>query len=256
MNTDVSVDPPGFASLVLAPNAGPMTLEGTNTWVLRAPGSTSVVVVDPGPPDERHLEAVAAHGDIALVVLTHGHLDHSEGVPLLRAMSGAPVVATDPALCADAAPLVDESVLDVAGVRIRTLVTPGHSSDSTCFVVSDGDAAAVLTGDTVLGRGTTVVVHPDGRLADYLSSLRRLDELGALAVLPGHGPVRPDVSVAASEYLLHRMERLEQVRVALQAGAESVDDVVAAVYPDLDASLHGAAAMSVEAQLAYLRENE
>jgi glyoxylase-like metal-dependent hydrolase (beta-lactamase superfamily II) len=259
---------PSFAELVLAPNPGPMTLEGTNTWVLRAPGSSSVVVVDPGPDDTAHLEAVAARGDVALVLLTHGHLDHAAGMPAFHAITGAPVLAVEPTLCRDADPLRDGLTLDLAGLSVRVLVTPGHSGDSATFVVSDGEArsgaprgdlpvlhdasTAVLTGDTILGRGTTVVAHPDGRLADYLATLHRLGALGALTVLPGHGPVRPDLAALAGEYLAHRVERLEQVRAALAAGAESADDVVEAVYPDVDPAIRFAALMSVRAQLDYL----
>ena len=152
-----------------------MTLDGTNTWVLSAPGSRDVVVVDPGPADDAHLEAVAAHGDVALVLLTHGHLDHSEGAPPFHEATGAPVAAFDPARCVG--PLTDGLDLRVGGLTVRVLATPGHSGDSVTFVADDGASAAVLTGDTVLGRGPSVVAHPDGRLDDYLATLRRLRDL-------------------------------------------------------------------------------
>ena len=151
---------------LLAPNPGPMTLEGTNTWVLREPGEQRCVVIDPGPLDAGHLEAIAAHGPIALIVLTHGHHDHAEGAPRLHEMTGAPVTARAARLCIDADPLPDGKHGAVAGVDWLTVLTPGHSSDSVCFHL-EADRA-LLTGDTVLGRGTTVVAHPDGRLADYL----------------------------------------------------------------------------------------
>ena len=133
--------------------------------------------------------------------------------------------------------------------RIRVTATPGHSSDSLCFVLAD----AVLTGDTILGRGTTVVAHPDGVLADYLSSLRRLRALGDLTVLPGHGPELPSAGVVAEQYLAHREQRLEQVREALAAGAKTAHDVVEIVYADVDRALWPAATLSVLAQLEYLR---
>jgi glyoxylase-like metal-dependent hydrolase (beta-lactamase superfamily II) len=142
-------------------------------------------------------------------------------------------------------------VVAAAGVEVRVLATPGHTADSLCFAVGD----AVLTGDTVLGRGTTVVAHPDGRLADYLDSLRRLHELGTRAVLPGHGPELPDLAAVTSAYLAHREERLEQVRTALdQLGPDAAAmDVVRVVYADVDPVLWPAAELSVRAQLEYLR---
>jgi glyoxylase-like metal-dependent hydrolase (beta-lactamase superfamily II) len=126
--------------------------------------------------------------------------------------------------------------------------TPGHSSDSLSFVLPD----AVLTGDTILGRGTTVVAHPDGVLADYLASLQRLRDLGHVAVLPGHGPELPDAQAAAQHYLDHREQRLEQVRAAVAAGAGTPRQVVEVVYADVDRVLWPAAEMSVRAQLDYL----
>jgi glyoxylase-like metal-dependent hydrolase (beta-lactamase superfamily II) len=118
---------------------------------------------------------------------------------------------------------------------------------------SDGSPDAVLTGDTVLGRGTTVVAHPDGVLADYLHSLRRLRELGEATLLPGHGPELPSAGAAAERYLAHREQRLEQVRAAVAAGASTPRAVVEVVYADVDPVLWDAAELSVRAQLAFLR---
>jgi glyoxylase-like metal-dependent hydrolase (beta-lactamase superfamily II) len=247
---------PGWATLVRAPNPGPMTLDGTNTWVLRGPEAPACVVVDPGPLDEGHLSAVAAQGPIQAILLTHHHADHSEGVPRLAELTGAPVL-TDPAPAATA-----------VGLEIQPLQTPGHTADSVCFHVwvppvsgyqsrsgpdRDGAQAAVLTGDTILGRGTTVVAAPDGDLGDYLVSLGRLIELGPIPVLPGHGPALADCAAAATYYLRHRQARLDQVRAAVAAGATTAEDVVARVYADVDRSLWPAATWSVQAQLAYLR---
>ena len=234
--------------MLLAPNPGPMTLEGTNTWVLRAPGARGCVVVDPGPLHEGHLAAVAAQGPVEVVLLTHGHLDHSEGAARLAELTGAPVRALDPAHRLGSEGLAEGDVVAAAGVELRVLATPGHSGDSLSFVLPD----AVLTGDTVLGRGTTVVAHPDGVLGDYLASLRRLRELGPLAVLPGHGPELPSAGEVAEHYLRHREARLEQVRAAVEAGARTPDEVVAAVYADVDRALWPAARLSVQAQLAHL----
>ena len=240
---------------LLAPNPGPMTLEGTNTWILRAPGEERCVVVDPGPLDEGHLAAVAAQGPVALIVLTHGHHDHAEGAPRLHEMTGAPVAAFSRALCIAADPLPAGKHAAVAGIDWLTILTPGHSSDSVCFHL-EADRA-LLTGDTVLGRGTTVVAHPDGRLADYLASLKRMrelaeDELDTL--LPGHGPVLDSPIETLDYYLAHRAERLEQVRSALAAGDTDARAVVRRVYADVDRSLWSAAEKSVRAQLDYLAE--
>jgi len=241
------------ATRLLAPNPGPMTLDGTNTWLLREPGGESVVVVDPGPLDEGHLARIAGAGPIALIVLTHGHPDHADGAGRLRELTGAPIVARSPELCVDAAPLVSNDAREVASVGWLTVLTPGHSSDSVCLLVRDD--RALLTGDTVLGRGTTVVAYPDGRLGDYLDSLQQLRDLAAQDVdvlLPGHGPVLNSPVEVLDYYLRHREERLNQVRDALAGGASDAMDVVRRVYADVDPVLWPAAEKSVRAQLDYL----
>jgi glyoxylase-like metal-dependent hydrolase (beta-lactamase superfamily II) len=243
-----------YAAVLLQNNPGPMTLDGTNTWLLRAPGSDSAVVVDPGQSDETHLDCLlAAAPDIALVLVTHGHFDHSQAGAELHARTGAPVRAADPQHCHGAAPLVDGERLAAAGVPLRVMATPGHTADSLSFVVGEQDA--VLTGDTVLGRGTTVVAHPDGELGPYLDSLQRLRDVGDAVVLTGHGPELPSLSDVAAMYLAHREERLDQVRGALaQLGADATArQIVEVVYADVDRSVWWAAELSVEAQLAYLR---
>ena len=241
------------ASVLLAPNPGPMTLEGTNTWVLRDPGSQGCIVVDPGPLHEGHLAAAAAQGPVEVILLTHGHADHSEGAARLAALTGAPVRALDPALRLGSEGLAEGDVVAAAGVELRVLATPGHTGDSLSFLlVGPEGATAVLTGDTVLGRGTSVVAHPDGVLGDYLTSLRRLRELGPLTVLPGHGPELPHAGEVAEHYLRHREVRLAQVKAALAAGARTPDEVVVTVYADVDRVLWPAARLSVLAQLAYL----
>ncbi len=240
-----------YASVLLARNPSPMTLDGTNTWLLRGPDSEACLVVDPGPDDPAHLDAVAAAGPIAQVLLTHGHPDHSAGAAALRDRTLAPVRALDPAHRLGGEGLGEGDVVAAAGVEVRVLATPGHTADSLSFAVE----GAVLTGDTVLGRGTTVVVPPEGRLADYLDSLRRLQDLGARAVLPGHGPELPDLAAVTAYYLRHRQERLEQVRAALdRLGPDATaEQVVPVVYADVDRALWPAAELSVRAQLDYLR---
>jgi glyoxylase-like metal-dependent hydrolase (beta-lactamase superfamily II) len=240
---------------LLAPNPGPLTLDGTNTWVLREPGEDAAVVVDPGPLDEGHLTRVAEHGPVALIVLTHGHPDHAEGALRLRELTGAPVVARDPALCVGAEPLGGDAAQEVAGVDWVTVLTPGHSSDSVCLLLRED--RALLTGDTVLGRGTTVVAHPDGRLGDYLDSLRRLRDLAdddVDVLLPGHGPVLDRPTEVLEYYLTHRAERLDQIRDAMGRGASDAASIVRTVYADVDPALWPAAESSVRAQLDYLHE--
>lgn len=247
---------PPWATLVRADNPSPMTLEGTNTYVLRAPGSASAVVVDPGPRDEAHLRAVAGHGPVELILLTHGHPDHAEGARLLQEMTGAPMSAVDRALCAGLPPLSGREAFEGGGLTVRVVRTPGHTADSVSFAV-EAEQPGLLTGDTILGRGTTVVAHPDGRLADYLASLERLRDLaasGPLILLPGHGPAGGSAGAAAEHYLRHRQERLQQVRAALAAGARTPRDVVRVVYADVDRALWPAAELSVRAQLDYLAE--
>jgi glyoxylase-like metal-dependent hydrolase (beta-lactamase superfamily II)/8-oxo-dGTP pyrophosphatase MutT (NUDIX family) len=241
------------ASVLLAENPSPMTLEGTNTWLLRAPDADQVIVIDPGPLDEAHLRRIAEHGPVAQILITHRHFDHAEGAARLAELTRAPVRALDPSLVLGDEGLAEGDVVAAAGVELRVLATPGHTSDSLCFVLED----AVLTGDTVLGRGTTVIAHPDGRLSDYLGSLRRLAELpDGLAVLPGHGPELADAGTVAREYLAHREQRLEQVRKALrELGPDAGPrQVVELVYADVDQVLWPAAESSVRAQLDYLRQ--
>jgi glyoxylase-like metal-dependent hydrolase (beta-lactamase superfamily II) len=240
------------AAVLLQNNPGPMTLDGTNTWLLRDPSAAQTIVVDPGQTDETHVDAVrAAAGEVALIVLTHRHFDHGEAAPALHEATGAPVVAMDPALCIGADPLTDGAELAAAGVELRVLATPGHTSDSACLVLGSG---AVLTGDSILGRGTTVVAHPDGNLGAYLASLERIRDLGDVAVLPGHGPELPSALAVASEYLAHRAERLDQIRAALvELGADaSARAVVEHVYADVPEDVWWAAELSVKAQLEYL----
>jgi glyoxylase-like metal-dependent hydrolase (beta-lactamase superfamily II) len=239
-----------YASVLLAGNPSPMTLDGTNTWILRG-DSEACLVVDPGPDDPEHLRRVADAGPVAEILLTHGHPDHADGAAMLRALTGAPVRALDPAQRLGGEGLAEGDVVAAAGVELRVLATPGHTADSLCFALGD----AVLTGDTVLGRGTTVVAPPDGRLGPYLDSLRRLADLGARAVLPGHGPELPDLAAVAAAYLAHRQQRLEQVRAALDrlGPAASAMDVVRDVYADVDPVLWPAAEWSVRAQVDHLR---
>ncbi|MFF6885494.1 MBL fold metallo-hydrolase [Streptomyces sp. NPDC012421] len=246
---------------VLAPNPSAMTLDGTNTWLLSEPDSPLAVVVDPGPLDEGHLRHVIDTAEklgkrVALTLLTHGHPDHAEGAGRFAELTGTSVRALDPALRLGDEGLGESDVVTVGGLELRVVPTPGHTSDSLSFHLPAD--RAVLTGDTILGRGTTMVAHPDGRLGDYLDSLRRLRSLtvddGVHTVLPGHGPVLEDAQGAVDFYLAHRAGRLAQVEAAVEAGHRTAAEVVAHVYADVHRSLWPAAELSVRAQLEYLRE--
>jgi glyoxylase-like metal-dependent hydrolase (beta-lactamase superfamily II) len=255
------------AQCVLAPNANIMTLDGTNTWVLREPGGRRCIVVDPGPDDEGHLAAIqAAAGEVGVVLLTHHHLDHSEAAKQFASRVGCGVRALDPAYRLGEEGLGDGDVIEVDGLEVHVVATPGHTADSLSFLVPSENA--VLTGDTVLGRGTTVVAHPDGELGAYFGSLDRLHALAQAhevrSIWPGHGPVIGDALSALDYYISHRHERLDQIRAALDqlrrephpeglAAADLPRQVVETVYSDVDPVLWPAAELSVRAQLAYLR---
>ena len=247
------------AHCVLAPNPGPMTLDGTNTWVLLEPGGTEAIVIDPGPLDEGHLQRVCrvvadAGARVTETVLTHGHHDHAEAAPRFAELTGSRIRAVG----RGHDDLADGAVLRAGGLELRVVATPGHTADSVSFALPADHA--LLTGDTVLGRGTTVVAHPDGELAAYLSSLDRIADLTGngevTGILPGHGPVVPDASAMVAYYRTHRRERLDQVRQALLDGAAGEDDpvegVLTRVYAEVPREVWSAARMSIRAQLDHL----
>ena len=248
------------ARCVLAPNPSPMTLDGTNTWILAEPGSPRAVVVDPGPAHAGHLrrvrDQVAAAGQrVAQILLTHSHSDHSAGAAAFAALTGAPVRAADPAYRLGDEGLPPGATITVSGCEIGVVATPGHSADSVCLHLPADHA--LLTGDTVLGRGTTVIAD-DGNLTDYLASLDHLrnltDQAGLAVLLPGHGPLLGSPGATLDRYIAHRHERLAEVRAALDAGDRTTDQIVARIYHDVDRALWPFAAFSVNAALQYLRD--
>ena len=240
------------ASVLLCNNPGLMTLDGTNTWVLQGPGSDEMVIVDPGPDDDEHIAKIAELGEIPLVLISHKHDDHTGAIDKIVDRTGAVVRSVGSGFLRGlGGHLVEGEVIDAAGLRITVMATPGHTADSVSFLLDD----AVLTADTVLGRGTTVIDNEDGSLGDYMESLRRLHGLGQRAVLPGHGPDLDDLEAVSAMYLAHREERLDQVRGALHALGDdaSARQIVEHVYTDVDEKLWDAAEWSVQAQLDYLR---
>lgn len=241
-----------LAVCVLAPNPSPWTLDGTNTWIVGEAGG-GCVVIDPGPLGGGHAESILSILDerssqVTTILLTHGHIDHAEGADELADLLGVPVRSWS------SRTLDTQQVIEVAGADLHVMPTPGHSSDSVCFVVDD----VILTGDTVLGRGTSLVAHPDGRLADYLQSLQTLSracaDSGIERLLPGHGPVIDQPKDVVDYYLRHRLERLEQVRNAMDSGATTASEVVDRVYADIPPEVRSAAESTVLAQLAYLEQ--
>ena len=241
---------------VLAPNPSGMTLDGTNTYLVGEPGSGQAVVVDPGPPDPAHLAAVeaaaAARGArVVALLVTHHHGDHAEAAAPWSAHFDAPVAAADPAVAGPGGRvLAAGDRLPLAGTVLDVVATPGHTADHLAFRL---DSGAVLVGDHVLGRGTSVVTHPEGDVVAYLESLRRVHDLGPAALYCGHGPELTEDPVAVLDYYLaHRAHRERQLLDALTGGPRTVDELVATVYAAVPQALWPAAAQSTRATLVKL----
>jgi len=217
-----------------AHNPGPMTLEGTNTYIV---GRDPAVVIDPGPDDAGHIgairEAAEARGGIGTVLLTHRHGDHD------GAVSGLGIEPARPA---------DGEV--VAG--LRAIATPGHAEDHLCFLLGD----ACFTGDLILGQGSTIVGPREtgGSLLDYMESLRKLQRLDLRVLYPGHGPEVDDPQAKIAEYISHRQEREDRLLAALDRGERSRAALLAEVWDDVPEQLRGAAAIAMQAHLEKLAD--
>jgi glyoxylase-like metal-dependent hydrolase (beta-lactamase superfamily II) len=225
--------------LVRAANPSPYTLSGTNTWVV---GREPAWVVDPGPALESHLDAVAAavaeRGGAGGVALTHDHPDHAEGLDALRERLGGPPVGAMP-------PLRDGDAFGPFDV----LHVPGHAPDHLVFVTG----GAAFTGDAVLGEGSVFIAPGGGSLGAYLSALRRLRAMGLSTLYPGHGPVVEDPAAKLDEYIAHRLERERRIVAALEAGARTEDELLAAAWDEIPAGLRLPAAWTLAAHLDKLR---
>lgn len=234
--------------LILAPNPSPMTLEGTNTYLI---GDRSLILMDPGPNDDAHvasIEAAVAGAAVESILITHKHIDHAEVAERCAQLFDAPIASN-----AGPARPGDRHVGE--GDRVGELLavaTPGHSSDHLCFVLEQG--RTLFSGDHILGRGTTVVAHPDGDMGAYMASLERLRGLDLDRIFPGHGPVVNEPAAVIEEYIEHRLMRERQVVDGLAGAGEPVtpEELVARIYFDVDPILHPIAAMSVRAHLAKL----
>lgn len=232
---------------ILAPNPSAFTLEGTNTWIV---GEGPSVVIDPGPDDAGHLLTVADEAEpVDAILLTHRHPDHAPGAARLSAATGAPVYALRPE--GEERPIRHNQTLEAGGVPVRAIHTPGHTSDHLVFLVeSEG---ALFTGDTILGRGTSVIDPPDGDMAAYVRSLGELLALRPRTIYPGHGPVVFDAVERIEAYLVHREQRERAVLEAVATGRSSPDEIVPEIYGDeVPEAMFPHAARSVLAHLLKL----
>ena len=241
--------------VVLAPNPGLMTGPGTNTYVVGAGGGPGVFVIDPAVPDADYVAEVAAvAGEVAAILITHRHSDHTGGIAALQERLGrsVPVRAwgRDPAGGAHPDPLADGELLSAGAAALRALHTPGHASDHVCFHLEA--SATLFSGDTILGEGTTVIAPPDGDMAAYLASLERLRDLHVDRIFPGHFRPLDGGRDVIDGYLAHRRARERLILDALADGPVTIDQVVARAYVDTPAELHPAAALSALAHLEML----
>lgn len=232
---------------VLAPNPGPLTGSGTNTWVVASRGEA--VIIDPGPIIEPHLDAirsVVSQTEVCAVLVTHAHPDHAPAANPLATEFGVPAIGSrsGPEFSPDRS-VADGEGVGFGGLEAVCVATPGHTPDSVCYRIRN----TLFTGDHIMG-GSTVVVED---MIDYLNSLRKLQSTGLEALYPGHGPVIDAPDSVIAEYVSHRIEREGQIIAALERGADSLRAIVADVYRDTDPALHPAAALSVTAHLAKLR---
>jgi glyoxylase-like metal-dependent hydrolase (beta-lactamase superfamily II) len=238
---------------ILAPNPGIMTGPGTNTYLV---GIDEIAVIDPGPDDEEHIEAIAGCGGdrIRWILATHTHPDHSPGIARLKERTGAEVLA----FASRDGLEVDEEIGDghtilATEFRLTALHTPGHASNHLCFLLEE--ERMLFSGDHIMQGSTVVIRPPDGDMKIYLESLERLRSLRLRTIAPGHGYLIEDPKAKIDEYVTHRLEREQQVLHELQErGTTTIDDLVAAIYTETPEELHPVARHSVYAHLLKLAE--
>jgi ribonuclease/clavin/mitogillin len=241
----LSVQVHPMVRLLLAPNPGPMTGPGTNTYVV---DTEDACVIDPAVSDADFMDAViGSAASIATIVVTHRHADHTGGVRRLADLTGASVRAVGEADAGGAAvvPLADREIVTTARVQLECIFTPGHASDHVCLMMGD----ILFSGDTILGEGTAVIAPPDGSLADYLASLTRLRNLDITRIFPGHWRTVIAARELIDYYLAHRAERHSAILSSLTGRDLSIDEIVARVYTDTPSELHPIAKWSVMAHL-------
>lgn len=229
---------------IIAPNPGLMTLGGTNTYLY---GADPCVVIDPGPEDRGHLEAVleaaGQRGGIGFILLTHGHDDHADGAAWLSAT----VANRKPGLAGPPPPILPTDGEEHGG--LRALATPGHAPDHICLLTPD---RVCFSGDLVLGEGSTFVPPDGGSLSAYMDSLRRMQAEPIELICPGHGPWIEDPAAKLAEYVAHREMRERRLLAALERGERSREALLAEVWDDVPAEVRPAAAMVMQAHLDKL----
>ena len=244
---------------IVAPNPSPLTGPGTNTYVV---GADRPVVIDPGCEDPGHLARIleVAGPGIDRILCTHSHPDHSPGAAWLRERTGARVYGQpapddgyqDPAYAPDAGIAHGERIAAGEGV-LQAIHTPGHASNHVCFLLEP--AGLLFTGDHLMSGSTVIIIPPDGSMREYLESLRRLRELPLTTLVPGHGAVMPDALAEIDRVIGHRLAREAKLELALERrGAATLDEVLAEVYDDVPAFLHGYARHSLLAHAIKLVE--
>jgi glyoxylase-like metal-dependent hydrolase (beta-lactamase superfamily II) len=246
-----------MVTLVRAPNPSPMTLSGTNSYVLDC-GDGTALVIDPGPAIQRHfaalVETAASQGcSITHIVLTHGHPDHASGARALAAKTGALVYAHPKCTVAHDADLPLEAGFAAGSITLGTIDAPGHTFDHVIFFLPE--ERALFTGDTILGEGTTVIAPPGGAMRPYQRTLARLASEFAQArtIYGGHGPVVYDAQAKIAEYIAHRSMREEQILGGLRAGDRTIPDLVRRIYSPQQSPLWGAMARQILAHLIALQ---
>jgi glyoxylase-like metal-dependent hydrolase (beta-lactamase superfamily II) len=230
---------------ITAPNPGPFTLDGTQTYLL---GENAVL--DPGPAIDSHVDAIrAAMPRLRTILITHRHADHAPAAAPLKAATGARVIAPRGVPGEVDQRVSGGELIDVGSQSVEVIATPGHTNEHVCYLTSDGD---LFTGDTVLGAGTTTIFPPDGNMRDYIESLRLLRSRSPKRIFPAHGPVRKDAIALLDEYIAHRLDRERQVLAALRSGRKTIADLRALIYADLRRELYRAAEAQLQAHLEKL----